>query len=246
MPRLENRTIIVTGGASGIGRALCVAFAAEGARVVVGDVRRDPLHVGGTTTDQLIADAGGVARFVEADVRRADDIDRMVEAALELGDGRLDVIVNNAMVAGSHSKGLLETSEDDWDIILGRRPARALPVLSASRAPDAHAGAARRGARPRDQHLVTARHGRRARQRGLLGDEGRRRQPDPPDRGRLRRAGHRLQRDRARQDRRARERAARIPSCSRTPTRARPGRVWASPRTSPRWASSWPRTSAAS
>ncbi len=118
MPRLENRSIIVTGGASGIGRALCVAFAAEGARVVVGDVVREPLHVGGMTTDQLIAEAGGVARFVEADVRSGDDIDRLVAAALELGDGRLDVIVNNAMVAGKHSKGLLETSEDDWDIIL--------------------------------------------------------------------------------------------------------------------------------
>ena len=118
MPRLENRSIIVTGGASGIGRALCLAFAAEGARVIIGDVRRDPLHVGGTTTDQLIADSGGVARFVEADVRSGEDIDRLVAAALELGGGRLDAIVNNAMVAGKYSKGLLETSEDDWDIIL--------------------------------------------------------------------------------------------------------------------------------
>jgi NAD(P)-dependent dehydrogenase (short-subunit alcohol dehydrogenase family) len=118
MSRLEDRTIIVTGGASGIGRSLCIAFAAEGARVVIGDVRRDPLHVGGTTTDEVIADAGGVARYVEADVRSGEDIDRLVAAALELGDGRLDVIVNNAMVAGRHSKGLLETTEEDWDIIL--------------------------------------------------------------------------------------------------------------------------------
>ena len=72
---------------------------------------------GGTTTDQLIAEAGGVARFVEADVR-AGRHRPLVAAALELGEGRLDVIVNNAMVAGRHSKGLLETSEDDWDIIL--------------------------------------------------------------------------------------------------------------------------------
>jgi glucose 1-dehydrogenase len=118
MPRLEDRTIIVTGGASGIGRSLCLAFAAEGARVVVGDVRREPLHVGGASTDQLIGEAGGVARFVEADVSQGDAIDRLIDAALELGDGRLDVIVNNAMVAGRHSKGLLETSEEDWDAIL--------------------------------------------------------------------------------------------------------------------------------
>ena len=118
MPRLADRTIIVTGGASGIGRSLCLAFAAEGARVVIGDVRRDPLHIGGTPTDAAIDEAGGVARYVEADVRRGADIDRLIAAALELGDGRLDVIVNNAMVAGAHSKGLLETTEDDWDIIL--------------------------------------------------------------------------------------------------------------------------------
>ena len=119
MPRLTDRTIIVTGGASGIGRALCVGLAAEGARVIVGDVRRDQLYVDdGVATDQLITDAGGVARFVEADASKAGDIDRMVDAALELGDGRLDVIVNNAVVAGPHSKGLLDTSEEDWDAIL--------------------------------------------------------------------------------------------------------------------------------
>jgi NAD(P)-dependent dehydrogenase (short-subunit alcohol dehydrogenase family) len=117
MPRLADRTIAVTGGASGLGRAMCVAFAAEGAHVVVGDVRREPLHVGGVPTDELIAAAGGSARFVRCDVSQASDVDRLVEAALELGGGRLDVMVNNAMVAGAHSKGLLETSEEDWDVI---------------------------------------------------------------------------------------------------------------------------------
>jgi glucose 1-dehydrogenase len=117
MARLADRTIVVTGGASGLGRAMCVAFAAEGARVVVGDVQSEPLHVGGAPTERLIAEAGGVARFVAADVTRAGDIDRLIEAALELGGGRLDVMVNNAMVAGPHSKGLLETSEADWDVI---------------------------------------------------------------------------------------------------------------------------------
>jgi glucose 1-dehydrogenase len=117
MPRLADRTIVVTGAASGLGRAMSVAFAAEGARVVVGDVQRAPLHVGGVPTDELIAAAGGVARFVETDVSRAADVDRLIEAALELGEDRLDVMVNNAMVAGAHSKDLLETSEADWDVI---------------------------------------------------------------------------------------------------------------------------------
>ena len=117
MPRLENRTIIVTGGASGIGRSLCLAFAAEGARVVVGDVRRDQLHVGGTTTEERSGRAAAWLASSRPTCASGEDIDRMVDAALELGDGRLDVIVNNAMVAGAHSKGLLETSEDDWDII---------------------------------------------------------------------------------------------------------------------------------
>jgi NAD(P)-dependent dehydrogenase (short-subunit alcohol dehydrogenase family) len=116
MPRLADRTIVVTGGASGLGRAMCIAFAAEGARVVVGDVNREPLHVGGVPTDQLIADAGGVGRFVRADISRAAEVDGLIETALELG-GRLDVMVNNAMVAGAYSKGLLETSEADWDAI---------------------------------------------------------------------------------------------------------------------------------
>jgi glucose 1-dehydrogenase len=119
MPRLQDRSIIVTGGASGIGRSLCLAFAAEGARVIVGDLRRDPLYVDDTPTDQVITDAGGSARFVEADASRPDDIDRMVAAALELGDGRLDVIVNNAVANGPGAGGLLETSEEDWDLVLG-------------------------------------------------------------------------------------------------------------------------------
>ena len=120
MGRLENRSIVVTGGASGIGRALCVGLAAEGARVIVGDVRREPLYVeDGVPTDELITEAGGVARFVQADASKPEDIDRMVEAALELGDGRLDVIVNNAVANGPAAGGLLETSEEDWDLVLG-------------------------------------------------------------------------------------------------------------------------------
>ena len=73
----------------------------------------------GVPTDEVIIDAGGVARFVQADASKAEDIDRMVEAALELGDGRLDVIVNNAVATARARGGLLETSEEDWDLVLG-------------------------------------------------------------------------------------------------------------------------------
>jgi NAD(P)-dependent dehydrogenase (short-subunit alcohol dehydrogenase family) len=114
--RLEGRTAVVTGGSSGLGRAMALAFAAEGAHVVVGDVRRTPRE-GGAPTDEAIDAAGGSAAFVEADVSRASDVDALVGAAVAHG-GRLDVMVNNAIVAGRHSKGLLETGEDDWDAIM--------------------------------------------------------------------------------------------------------------------------------
>jgi glucose 1-dehydrogenase len=95
---------------------MALAFAAEGADVVVGDVRVDPRE-GGTPTAALIAERGGRAVFVEADASRWDDIDRLVTTAVTRS-GRLDVMVNNAIIAGAHSKGLLETEEADWDAIM--------------------------------------------------------------------------------------------------------------------------------
>jgi glucose 1-dehydrogenase len=114
---LADRTIVVTGASSGLGRAMALAFARNGASVVVADVRRDPRE-GGEPTDALIAAEGGRARWVRCDVTREEDVDAAVEAALELGGGRLDVMVNNAVLAGRHSKGLLETEPADWDAIM--------------------------------------------------------------------------------------------------------------------------------
>ncbi len=111
--RLEGRTAVVTGGASGLGRAIALRFADEGARVVVGDLRRDPVE-GGEPTEALLGERG---LFLEADASRWDDVDRLVSTAVERW-GRLDVMVCNAGVAGRHSKGLLETSEQDWDAIM--------------------------------------------------------------------------------------------------------------------------------
>jgi glucose 1-dehydrogenase len=95
---------------------MSLAFAAEGADVVVGDVREDPRE-GGRPTVELIADAGGSAVFVHGDAGDWEDIDLLVRTAVERR-GRLDVMVNNAIVAGPHSKGLLETEVEDWDAIM--------------------------------------------------------------------------------------------------------------------------------
>jgi glucose 1-dehydrogenase len=111
--RLEGRAAVVTGGASGLGRAIALRFADEGAFVVVGDVRDDPRE-GGEPTGGLLGERG---RFVEADASSWDDIDRLVHAAVD-ARGRLDVMVCNAGIAGRYSKPLLDTTEEDWDAIM--------------------------------------------------------------------------------------------------------------------------------
>ena len=111
--RLSGRIAVVTGGASGLGRAIAVRFASEGASVVVGDVRREPRE-GGAPTGELLGERG---IFIEADVSRWDDVDRLVGTAVERF-GRLDVMVANAGIAGRYSKPLLETSEEDWEAIM--------------------------------------------------------------------------------------------------------------------------------
>jgi glucose 1-dehydrogenase len=107
---------VVTGSSSGIGRAIALRMAVDGARVVISDVRPDPRE-GGERTEMLIERAGGAAERIDADVSRWEDIDRLVSGAVERF-GRLDVMVNNAGIAGVHSKPLLETTEEDWDAIM--------------------------------------------------------------------------------------------------------------------------------
>ena len=111
--RLEQRVVVVTGGASGLGRAIALRFADEGAHVVVGDVRREPSE-GGEEVVSLLGDRG---LFLDADASLWDDVDRLVSTAVDRY-GRLDVMVCNAGIAGQWSKGLLETTETDWDTIM--------------------------------------------------------------------------------------------------------------------------------
>src|SRR5438067_2622380 len=111
--RLEQRVVVVTGGSSGIGRAIALRFADEGAHRVVGDVAHDPRE-GGATTETMLGERGF---HVDADVSRMEDVDRLVAAAVDRY-GRLDVMVCNAGIAGRYSKSLLETTDADWDAIM--------------------------------------------------------------------------------------------------------------------------------
>jgi NAD(P)-dependent dehydrogenase (short-subunit alcohol dehydrogenase family) len=86
--RLQDRVAVVTGGSSGIGRAIALRFAEQGAHVVVGDVVREPRE-GGETTEALL---GGRGVHVDSDVSRSADVDRLVSTAVERY-GRLDVMV---------------------------------------------------------------------------------------------------------------------------------------------------------
>src|SRR3954468_11348129 len=98
--RLANRVAVVTGGASGLGRAIALRFADEGAYVVVGDLRDDPRE-GGSSTAELLGDRGVV---VEADAAEWNDIDRLVRTALD-HNGRLDGRGCKAGVCGGGGRG---------------------------------------------------------------------------------------------------------------------------------------------
>lgn len=111
--RFTDRTVLVTGAGSGIGRAVALAFASEGARLVVAGRRREPLD----ETVALIEAVGGKALAVTADVSEAAEIRAVVQAAVD-HFGSLDVAVNNAGVFRGGAP-LAELSEEDWHAQLG-------------------------------------------------------------------------------------------------------------------------------
>src|SRR4029077_14760941 len=88
---LAGKIAVVTGASSGIGRAIAIMFASEGARLVIADVTEEPVE-GGERTVELIIRAGGTASFHKADVGRWEEVDDLIGATVER-HGRLDVIV---------------------------------------------------------------------------------------------------------------------------------------------------------
>jgi meso-butanediol dehydrogenase / (S,S)-butanediol dehydrogenase / diacetyl reductase len=117
-PRFEGKVALITGAASGQGRAAALLFAEEGARVVVSDVNGD----GAEEVAGEIKGSGGEAVAVATDVSREVEVKAMIEAAIE-AFGCLDVLFNNAGVGYSAADrftmaSVVETPEGDWDAVL--------------------------------------------------------------------------------------------------------------------------------
>ncbi|MFI0909260.1 SDR family NAD(P)-dependent oxidoreductase [Streptomyces abikoensis] len=110
--RFSGRTVLVTGGGTGIGRAVALAFAREGARVVVAGRRAEPLR----ETVAAVEAAGGEATAVTADVTRPADVEALVERTVKQYGG-LDVAVNNVGVFVPPAK-IADLPEDDWHTVL--------------------------------------------------------------------------------------------------------------------------------
>ena len=111
---LLDKTAVITGAASGNGRAIAKEFAREGANIVVADLQRDPRE-GGTPTDEFVeTETDAQVTFVECDVTRIADLQNAIEEAEELGG--LDIMVNNAGIY--RYDDVLEVTEEEYNTMM--------------------------------------------------------------------------------------------------------------------------------
>jgi len=109
---MTGKVAIITGGASGIGRATAIAFAREGVTVVIGDL--DTTAAGNTVAE--IGDRGYTASHLRVDVGKSSDVQALVSTTVERYGG-LDYAFNNAGLVGSWG-GIVDTPEEDWNRVV--------------------------------------------------------------------------------------------------------------------------------
>jgi NAD(P)-dependent dehydrogenase (short-subunit alcohol dehydrogenase family) len=108
---MTGKVVVITGGASGIGRATAFAFAQRGTKVIIGDIDL----AGAKDTVASITDKGGEADCLQVDVTKSTDVQAMVKRAVAQYGG-LDFAFNNAGLASA--AGVVDTSEEDWAHVL--------------------------------------------------------------------------------------------------------------------------------
>lgn len=109
MANFKNQVALVTGAASGIGRATALVFAQQEANVVVSDVN----ETGGRETVKLIQETGGEATFITCNVADPNDVNALVQLTVETY-GQLDIGINNAGIGGTFSR-FVDQTLDDWN-----------------------------------------------------------------------------------------------------------------------------------
>lgn len=112
MKRAENKVVIITGGALGIGRETCILLAKEGAKVAVADI----LDQEGQALVEEIKQSGGEAKFWHLDVSDEREVKKVYDEVVE-AFGQLDATVNNAGIAGV-DKPTHELTEKEWDAVM--------------------------------------------------------------------------------------------------------------------------------
>jgi NAD(P)-dependent dehydrogenase (short-subunit alcohol dehydrogenase family) len=111
--RFQDKVVLVTGATSGIGKVCALAFAREGARVVVVGRRLEE----GEKTVKQIKDEGGEAFFIQTDVSQSQEVMNMVALTIETY-GRLDCAFNNAGISGDALMPTADHSEENWDTVM--------------------------------------------------------------------------------------------------------------------------------
>lgn len=111
---LDGETAVVTGGASGFGREICLTFARNGADVIVADIRESPREGGTPTHERIRTETDCRAHYVDCDVTSPEDTTVAVEAARELGG--IDVMVNNAGIF--QTEDFLDVTEAEYDELM--------------------------------------------------------------------------------------------------------------------------------